>query len=63
VPADRDFILNWTPARSALPEITTFVETRGDERYALIMLVPPEVESPLGTGLPTETLFVIDVSS
>ena len=61
--ADRDFLLNWKPARTALPEIATFVETRGDERYALIMLVPPEIESPLGTGLPTETLFVIDVSS
>ena len=63
VPADRDFILNWTPARSAMPEIATFVETRGDERYALILLVPPVAESRLGIGLPTETLFVIDVSS
>jgi Ca-activated chloride channel family protein len=61
--ADRDFVLSWTPARSALPEIRTFIEQRGDERYALIMMVPPEVESLLGTGLPTETLFVIDVSS
>jgi Ca-activated chloride channel family protein len=63
VVADRDFVLSWTPARSALPEIATFIEQRGDERYALIMLVPPKVESVLGTGLPTETLFVIDVSS
>ncbi len=63
VVADRDFVLSWTPTRSALPEISTFVEQRGDERYALIMLVPPKVDSLLGTGLPTETLFVIDVSS
>lgn len=61
--ADRDFILSWKPARSAMPEIATFIETRGDARYALILLVPPANESPLGTGLPTETLFVIDVSS
>jgi Ca-activated chloride channel family protein len=61
--ADRDFILNWKPARSAMPEISTFVETRGDERYALIQLLPPAVDSSLGAGLPTETLFVIDVSS
>ncbi len=63
VAADRDFILNWTPARSALPEIATFIETRGDARYALIQLLPPAVGSTLGSGLPTETLFVIDVSS
>ncbi len=61
--ADRDFVIRWSPKRSPLPEITTFVETRGDTRYALVMLVPPVVDSVLGTGLATETLFVIDVSS
>jgi Ca-activated chloride channel family protein len=59
---DRDFLLVWRPRRSALPEIATFVETHGNERFALVMLVPPGDSSPLGTGLPTETLFVVDVS-
>jgi len=63
VAADRDFILTWTPTRTALPEIATFIETRDDARYALIQLLPPKIESALGTGLATETLFVIDVSS
>ncbi len=61
--ADRDFVIRWSPKRSALPEIHNFVETRGDERYALVMLVPPQIDSALGTGMATETLFVIDVSS
>ena len=60
--ADRDFLLIWQPARSAMPEVASFVETRGDERYALVLLVPPSDKSALGAGLPTETLFVIDVS-
>ncbi|NIM61858.1 MAG: VWA domain-containing protein [Acidobacteria bacterium] len=54
--------MNWKPARSALPEIATFIEHRDDGRYALMLVVPPRSESLLGTGLPTETLFVIDVS-
>jgi Ca-activated chloride channel family protein len=62
VVTDRDFILKWKPSRAPLPQVVSFVENHGDERYALILVTPPTARSPLGEGLPTETLFVVDVS-
>lgn len=62
IETDRDFLLSWKPASSALPQVVSFVETRDGERYALILLQPPAANSSAGAGLPTETLFVIDVS-
>jgi Ca-activated chloride channel family protein len=63
VPADRDFVLRWTVQRGAEPEGTVFIEEREGERYALLMLVPPAAGSEAGWGLPTTTLFIVDVSS
>ena len=62
VVADRDFILRWRVRRDDGPAGTLFVEDREEERYGLLMLAPPRPESAGGRGLPTETLFVIDVS-
>ena len=62
VVADRDFVLRWRLRRDDRPEGTVFVEDREDGRYGLMMLLPPLPESAAGQGLPTETLFVIDVS-
>jgi Ca-activated chloride channel family protein len=62
VPADRDFRLDWRPALGREPRAAAFVEERDGARYALIMLVPPIPGSEAGLGLPTETLFIIDVS-
>jgi Ca-activated chloride channel family protein len=61
--ADRDFVLRWRLQRGAEPEGTVFIEEREGERYALLMLVPPTAESEAGWGLPTTTLFIVDVSS
>ena len=62
VAARRDFLLRWTPRLDALPRPVVLVEDREEERYALLMLFPPLPGSEAGLGLPTETLFVIDVS-
>jgi Ca-activated chloride channel family protein len=62
VPADRDFELSWSPELERVPRAAAFVEERLDGRYALVMIVPPIPGSEAGLGLPTETLFVIDVS-
>lgn len=61
VPADRDLVLAWTPDRPEGPGATAFLEDRPDGRYALLTVLPPASgdEDP---GLPTETMFVVDVS-
>ena len=61
VAMDRDFLLRWRPLIADQPASAAYVEDREDGRYALLMLVPPE-ERAGGPGLPTETLFVVDVS-
>jgi Ca-activated chloride channel family protein len=63
VVADRDFVLSWRPLYEEAPAGAVFVEEREGERYALLMLLPPTAKSEAGWGLPTETLFIIDVSS
>ncbi len=64
IPADRDFLLGWRPSASGAPEAALFVEDRPDGRYALLMLVPtPRVLPPRQPEIiPTETLFLVDVS-
>jgi len=62
VVADRDFRLSWTPQLGPEPQSAVFVEKRPEASYALMLLFPPTRESEAGSGLPTETLFVVDVS-
>jgi Ca-activated chloride channel family protein len=60
--ADRDFLLSWRPEPSAEPRSAVFVEERDGERFVLVMVLPPQSEGEVGLGLPTETIFVVDVS-
>ncbi len=60
--ADRDFVLRFELAGGAIPGGAVFVEDRPEGRYALAMLIPPIGDTEPGWGLPTETLFVLDVS-
>jgi len=60
--ADRDFLLSWSPKPGDRPETAVFVEEHKGERFALVMVLPPAPESDTGVGLPTETLFIVDVS-
>jgi Ca-activated chloride channel family protein len=62
VPADRDFLLRWRPTLSERPRPALFVEDRPEGRYVLVMLLPPLRDVGTGRGLPTETLFIVDVS-
>ena len=61
-PADRDFVLRWRPEVGTAPVAGGLVEDRPDGRYAMAMLVPPEIDRPGVRGLPTQTVFVVDVS-
>jgi len=58
-PSDREFELRWEPVPSRAPRSAVFSDRVGGEDYALVMLVPPTVETP---PLPRELILVIDNS-
>ncbi len=60
VPSDRDFELVWAPEPASAPRAALFTETRDDASYALMMLMPPQVES--ASRLPREVIYVVDTS-
>lgn len=60
VPADRDFVLSWTPEPSALPRASLFQETRNGQTYVMGVVQPPKAEAPARQD--RETIFVIDNS-
>jgi Ca-activated chloride channel family protein len=62
VPADRDFELVWEPAAGATPAAVLLTEPRGEEVFALLMVLPPAGTVLTGERLPRETIFVIDHS-
>lgn len=65
VPADRDFVLRWSPVQAeAAPQAGFFWEKAGDDTYGLLMLMPP-VSGGAGLTLPRparDVTFVIDTS-
>ena len=62
VPADRDFVLHWTPAADAAPRAVLFAETGERQRHLLLMLMPPAAENADEQSLPRELVFILDVS-
>ena len=66
VPANRDFVLEWTPLASATPQAAVFAEEVGGEAHLLVMMVPPssdEAGAPEPSApRPRELVFVIDTS-
>jgi Ca-activated chloride channel family protein len=62
VPADRDFVLEWSPARGAEPRAAVFTEELDGAFYVLAMLMPPDDEFTETVRLPREVIFVIDTS-
>ena len=60
IPLDRDFIMQWRPALTSTPEAVAFTERFGDETYALLMLMPPQADTPLTR--PREVVLVVDTS-
>ncbi|MBX3691488.1 VIT domain-containing protein [Dokdonella sp.] len=59
VPAERDFVLEWTPRLGATPASAVLTEVAGNETYALLMLLP---RAELANPLPRELILVIDTS-
>lgn len=61
-PADKDFILEWTPAVGREPRAVFYSEEVDGERYDLLMVMPPDDPDAVGTRLPREAVFIIDTS-
>jgi Ca-activated chloride channel homolog len=62
---DRDFELSWQPAIGSEPSAAFFKESIDGEDYALIMLMPPQINPALAeiqSTLPREVIFIIDTS-
>jgi Ca-activated chloride channel family protein len=59
--ADRDFELVWKPTQSQAPQAAMFMEEKGGDAYAMLMVVPPQLESTAGP-IPREVVFVVDRS-
>jgi Ca-activated chloride channel family protein len=62
IPADRDFVLNWTPAAGAQPEIGLFSETRDGADHLLISLLPPDAAAWPERVVPRDLVLVLDKS-
>ena len=62
VPADRDFVLEWTPARGSEPRAAVFTEELDGSYYVLAMLMPPDDTFAETVRLPREVIFVVDTS-
>jgi Ca-activated chloride channel family protein len=62
VPADRDFVLEWAPARGSEPRAAIFTEELDGAFYVLAMLMPPDDAFTETARLPREVIFVIDTS-
>jgi len=60
-PADRDFVLAWSPQAGDAPRAALFTETLEDQTYALFMVLPPDAP-PQRAILRREIIFVIDTS-
>ena len=61
VPADRDFVLVWTPEPSAQPTLALFHEKLGEENFILAMIMPPTPDqAPAPQG--RDVIFVLDKS-
>ncbi len=64
VAADRDIQVRWSPQVGSTPEVTFLTETHDNQKYGLLMIVPPQVEQTNDeSSFATQTIFVIDISS
>jgi Ca-activated chloride channel family protein len=62
VPADRDFVLEWTPARGSEPRAAVFTEELDGSYYVLAMLMPPDDTFTEAVRMPREVIFIVDTS-
>ena len=62
VPANKDFELVWTPDVGHAPQAALFTETRDNQTYALLMIMPPVKDAAAKSRIPREVIFVQDTS-
>ncbi len=60
--ADRDFELVWSPELSHQPQTAVFTEQHQSYEYALVSVLPPELDSLGQQLLPRDVVFILDVS-
>ncbi len=61
IKADRDFVLEWRGNGTATATTAAlFAETKGDDQYMLLMIMPPHVK--MNNPVPREMVFILDVS-
>ncbi len=60
--ADRDFVLEWVPARGRDPRAAVFSEEFDGDVYVLAMVMPPADQFVETVKLPREVVFVVDTS-
>ena len=61
VPANKDFVLDWTLAPGAVPAAALISEEKDARHYGLVMVVPPALERR-SAAIPREAVFIIDTS-
>lgn len=60
--ADRDFELTWAPEPDRLPRTAVFSQRRNGHEYALVSILPPDLQSLGQQQLPRDVVFILDVS-
>ncbi|MBT8129742.1 MAG: VWA domain-containing protein, partial [Gammaproteobacteria bacterium] len=60
--ADRDFELVWRPQLGHQPQAHVFSEEHNGHQYALLSILPPDLQSLGQILLPREVIFILDVS-
>ena len=62
VPADRDFLLSWTPELGKLPKATVFNQKHDGYEYSLVTVYPPKNDLYNQLDIPRDVVFILDVS-
>lgn len=70
VKMDRDFVLNWKPVPSVQPRVAIFAESKDQDNYISMMILPPSTTEISGgskqsyqeQAINREIIFVIDTS-
>ena len=62
VPANRDFVLTWTPQERAAPQAALFTQDWNGDTYLLAQIIPPAELGERTSRRDRETIFVIDNS-
>ena len=62
LPADRDFVLDWTPTLGPKPFTAFFREAIGNDVYVLAMIMPPSDGQLSARREPRDIVFILDRS-